>query len=196
MNVFWLDLDPMLSARYACDQHIVKMPTEHAQMLLTALHELGFGTQPMKPIHRNKQLMQWVMADFANFAYLYELTREYYIEYVQRYHKLEHGGWFVLKSAVRKVGGLRAIRQAYKLRNCDSHAPTLYSAMREELWLYVTVPPLYMDEQYRRPLHGPLALQMSTVVSCYRDCYRFDKIRFARYRHSRPPVFMVGIAVK
>lgn len=192
MNVFWLDLDPMKSAQYACDQHVHKMVTEYAQMLLTVLDELGFGEQSMKPIGMTKQLMKWIYADWANFAYLYELTREYYIEYVHRYCKYQHEGWYKLHQAVKDVGGLRAIRQAYKGIGHDESASVLYSAMRFELHLYVTVPPLYMDghDEFLRPLNGPRVNQLLTVIECYRDLYRHDKSRFARYRYREAPPWM------
>ncbi len=43
MNIFYLDHDPAVSARFMCDKHIVKMPLESAQMLSTA-HRLIDGT--------------------------------------------------------------------------------------------------------------------------------------------------------
>lgn len=190
MNVFWLDLDPMKSARMACDQHCVKMVTEHAQILLTVMRELGLGEQTMKPLSMNKQLLQWVYADWANFAYLYELTREYYIEYVHRYNRYEHEGWFKLHRAVKAVGGLRSIRAAFKAQQRDAYPHAMYSSMRFELHLYVSVPPLYMDDMFKRELHGPRVNQLLTVVSCYREFYKLDKAKFARYRHCEPPVWM------
>ena len=36
MNVFYTDPDPRLAAQYACDAHVVKMPTECVQMLVAA----------------------------------------------------------------------------------------------------------------------------------------------------------------
>ena len=37
MNRFIVDEDPVIIAESLCDQHIVKMPLEEAQMLCTAL---------------------------------------------------------------------------------------------------------------------------------------------------------------
>jgi hypothetical protein len=36
MNIFILDLDPVISASMLCDKHVVKMIVESAQMLSTA----------------------------------------------------------------------------------------------------------------------------------------------------------------
>lgn len=38
MNIFVLDLDPVIAASYHCDQHLHKMILESAQMLSTAAH--------------------------------------------------------------------------------------------------------------------------------------------------------------
>lgn len=37
MNIFVLDLDPGSATRQHCDKHVVKMATETAQILCTAL---------------------------------------------------------------------------------------------------------------------------------------------------------------
>lgn len=192
MNVFWLDLDPMKSARYACDQHVVKMITEQSQILLTVLNELGFKDIPMKPFPMNKQLLQWAFADWANFAYLFELTREYYLEYVWRYGKFDHLGWSSTHEYTKSIGGLRAIRSAFKDHKRDTN-DVLYSAMRSELHLYVTVPPLYIDDKYKKQLHGPRVSQLITVVSCYRAFYNGTKT-FARYRYRQPPAWLQNTA--
>lgn len=45
MNVFYLDRDPEKAASVQCDQHVVKMILESAQLLSTAHHELD-GESP------------------------------------------------------------------------------------------------------------------------------------------------------
>jgi hypothetical protein len=36
MNIFFLDKDPVISADYHCNKHVVKMVTEYAQILSSA----------------------------------------------------------------------------------------------------------------------------------------------------------------
>ena len=36
MNIFYLDSDPRIAAKYHCDKHVVKMILESGQMLSTA----------------------------------------------------------------------------------------------------------------------------------------------------------------
>lgn len=53
MNIFFLDGDPELAARYHCNKHVVKMVTETAQLLSTA-HRLLDGTPT---------LVEWTQVD-------------------------------------------------------------------------------------------------------------------------------------
>ena len=36
MNIFFIDRDPVLAARYHCDKHVYKMIVEYAQLMSTA----------------------------------------------------------------------------------------------------------------------------------------------------------------
>lgn len=45
MNVFWLDEDPRLAARYHCDQNVNKLLLEAAQVLCTAARENGYDAE-------------------------------------------------------------------------------------------------------------------------------------------------------
>ena len=50
MNIFILDRDVTMCARYHCDQHVVKMILESVQLLCTALNKKGFDT-PYRSTH-------------------------------------------------------------------------------------------------------------------------------------------------
>lgn len=90
MNIFWLDTDLEKCARYHVDKHVVKMPTEYAQMLCdTALHA-GY-TAPMKPLspaHHNHPCTKWVRVANGNYTLLYDLAVEVGKEYTYRYGKV------------------------------------------------------------------------------------------------------------
>jgi hypothetical protein len=61
MNVFMLDHDPLLAAKYHCDKHVVKMVVETAQMLSTAWHELDNGNyQPLPSNPKDDRLTPWI----------------------------------------------------------------------------------------------------------------------------------------
>ena len=86
MNVFYLDTDPMLAARYQLDKHVVKMPLETAQLLCTAVN-LNGGTTPNQTSHANHQSAVWARSSKGNFNWLKSHGIWLCNEYQWRYHK-------------------------------------------------------------------------------------------------------------
>lgn len=91
MNIFILDLDHKLNAKYHCNTHIIKMPTELAQILGTVMDSFGLKTS-IKPTHQNHPCTIWAKQSKANFNFTkelcYELCKEYTFRYGKR-HKVE-----------------------------------------------------------------------------------------------------------
>ena len=85
MNIFALDLDPIMAARLHLDKHVVKMPLESAQMLST----LNAPNAPYKPTHRNHPCTLWAGATSGNYDWLVRLGLSLCDEYTHRYGK-EH----------------------------------------------------------------------------------------------------------
>ena len=85
MNIFALDLDPIMAARLHLDKHVVKMPLESAQMLST----LNAPNAPSKPTHRNHPCTLWAGATSGNYDWLVRLGLALCDEYTHRYGK-EH----------------------------------------------------------------------------------------------------------
>jgi len=71
----------------ACDQHVVKMPVETAQMLSTVLRQLGHDVG-YKISHPNHPCTLWAGATQANFSWLCEHGRALCFEFTWRYHKV------------------------------------------------------------------------------------------------------------
>lgn len=84
MNIFVLDLNIEKCARYHCDQHVVKMILESAQIACTALNEKGFKT-PYRSTHIKHPCVIWAGTSFANLQWLKELARALNREYRYRY---------------------------------------------------------------------------------------------------------------
>jgi len=84
MNIFVLDLNIASCARFHCDQHVVKMILESAQIACTALNEKGFKT-PYKSTHVKHPCVQWAGASFANLQWLKKLAKALNREYRYRY---------------------------------------------------------------------------------------------------------------
>ena len=84
MNIFVLDESPVVSAKYACDKHVVKMILESAQMLCSVHPE---GTAPYKRSFYNHPCTKWVRESARNYEWL--LLHAYALcdEYTRRYDK-------------------------------------------------------------------------------------------------------------
>ena len=87
MNVFVLSENPQECAKLHCDKHVVKMIVESAQLLSTAHHVLGSGTNEMyRPAYRNHPCAKWVRESKQNYEYLYNLFIALIDEWHFRYH--------------------------------------------------------------------------------------------------------------
>ena len=75
MNIFVLDDDIRTCARYHCDQHVVKMILESAQLLCTALNKQGFRT-PYRSTHVKHPCVLWLEQSYDNFLWLKALAME------------------------------------------------------------------------------------------------------------------------
>ncbi len=93
MNIFVLDKDPVKAARMQCDQHIVKMPLETAQMLSTAHQVIGTDVDKGKiygKTHVNHPCSKWVRENSANYRWTVKHFKALLDEFKERYGN-EHG---------------------------------------------------------------------------------------------------------
>lgn len=93
MNIFWLDNDATLAAKYQCDKHVVKMIVETAQML-SAVHRLSGSEDERlyKLTHKNHPCTKWAMESVSNYSWLYQHFVALSLEYTNRYGKV-HKTW-------------------------------------------------------------------------------------------------------
>jgi hypothetical protein len=84
MNIFKLDENPVMSAKYACDKHVVKMILESAQLLCAVQPE---GTAPYKRTHYNHPCTKWVRESARNYEWLLLHAFALCVEYTHRYDK-------------------------------------------------------------------------------------------------------------
>jgi len=71
MNVFATDSDPVISAQNLDDKRLVKMVTETAQILSTALFRLGYWRSNLyQPTHNNHPVVVWAKSARGNFNWL------------------------------------------------------------------------------------------------------------------------------
>ena len=92
MNVFYLDRDPIQSAKYHCDKHVVKMIVEYAQILSTAHRHLDGDERAdklglYKSTHNNHPVNVWVRQSHHNYQYVLDMLEQLLKEYTIRYGK-------------------------------------------------------------------------------------------------------------
>ena len=174
MNIFVLDKDPKLAAQAHCDQHVLKMILEYAQMLSTA-HRINDGVaydevrinkkgnkyriarwaHPKQELddvlylatHYNHPCSKWVRATRENYLWMFHLWAELCVEYRVRWQTgRAHGSWTKLKWYL-------------------SDPP-------RNIWRgFMTEWPLAMDDEYK----------LNDVVSSYRNFYNQSKSLFATW---------------
>lgn len=169
MNIFFLDIDPIKCAHYHCNKHIVKMITEHAQMMSMAiwyhdrkqalrLYEKGrimnappevTGKPPRTDSHLMHPCTMWVRESRKHFDWLKlmsaEMAHEYYLRFGQFHNPPRHHSSYV---------------------DCIAHLNS--SKIPDSPW---ESPPQAMPEEFRGP----------DAAEAYKRLYGLDKIRFARW---------------
>ena len=109
MQLFGLDVNPKYAVVNMCDQHIVKMPSECYQLMITALwlhHVVPPGNidcsaykrgmrMVWAPTHKNHPLCYWVTASQAHFNWVLEHSTALLNEYTRRFKKTHMTSLFV-----------------------------------------------------------------------------------------------------
>ena len=88
MNIFVLDHDIELCARYHCDQHVARMIPRYARILQAALNLRGFDLQAV-PACADHPCVLWAGASFDNFLWLKDLAFFLNDEYRLRFDRAD-----------------------------------------------------------------------------------------------------------
>ena len=156
MNRFIIEFNVDEIAKSLCDQHIVKMPLEEAQMLCTTLwhHAPEYAEEHdlYKPVHQKHPCTLWAMQTRDNYAFAFSLYDAMLTEYTHRYGKW-HGA---MKHIDALDYGRKMIPEGWQTPH-----PQCFSGLDH----------LKTDEQY--------------PIKAYREFYRADKLKFARYTKGR-----------
>lgn len=187
MNIFFLSLNIKTCARYHCNEHVIKMILEYAQLLSTA-HRYLDGIECIekttngrnikryklndirdnilyKATHINHPSAIWVRESRMNYRWLFLLYLELCKEYTRRYNKRH------------KSEDLKHILGTYpeKLTN-DTF----------------TIPPMAMPDQYKIITSDTDKYTLlKNVTDSYRIFYIYSKVRFATYPHNYTPWWFV-----
>lgn len=95
MNIFLLDKDMTKNAEYHCDKHVVKMITEHNQLLCSAYYFTeNIPDGIYKLTHQNHPCSKWARESLSNWLWLREMNLILCKEYSFRYNKTHMGEQF------------------------------------------------------------------------------------------------------
>jgi len=86
MNIFITSKCPKECAKFIDDKRVVKMCLETAQMLCTAVNEMG-GNAPYKSTHKNHPCNIWARLTRSNWLWLWNHGKALCKEYTYRYGK-------------------------------------------------------------------------------------------------------------
>lgn len=111
MNVFAVDEDPVAAARMLCDQHVVKMPIEAAQMFCGLMRNLHiWAPWDIGATHEKHPCYIWLCADVpARRGWLLRHAIEMCEEHARRFDRQELAkahGVLVLADRTLRVRGL------------------------------------------------------------------------------------------
>ena len=93
MNRFIIEDTPFLISKSLCDQHIVKMPLEEAQMLCTALWHVAPNYADKhnlyKPVHQKHPCTLWAMESNKNYKFAF-VDQHHHLtsSYINTYYEL------------------------------------------------------------------------------------------------------------
>ena len=156
VNIFILDADPHTAARYQCVQHIVKMPTETVQMLVSALLSNGCPPekmplakttgQPHRGGYPHHPCTVWASESYDNMMWLWEHGLSLCDEFRFRYNK-EHAAevqlqvlgninWMEYLPLRPQTPFARALNQSVG-RNLDLLDATVYDSVEAYRKFYV-----------------------------------------------------------
>lgn len=174
MNIFYLDNDPVLAAKYHCDKHCVKMILESAQLLSTA-HRVLDGVEGIKISASGRKLKSWILPDERDQV-LYSATHVNHPSAV--WVRQSRNNYYWLESL------LKALYNEYTFRYGKVH---LVQQKLEEALLFApdslgnspfTEPPQCMPDYCKIP---------GNAVAAYRNYYLNEKKDFAVWNHSETP---------
>lgn len=86
MNLFFLDENPRIAARFLCDKHVPKLILEANQLLCTALwrYDIECPYAPLPP-HYGKKIIDWICESLSNWQWSLEHLDEMMQEKLYRF---------------------------------------------------------------------------------------------------------------
>ena len=158
MNIFFLDDEPRLSARYHADKHVGKMLLEACQMMSTGARRHGFDGG-YASAYANHPMTVWVGDSKSHYNYAWELALALAIEHRDRFGK-GHASQNLLPTL----------------------SVAMHTVMPDKGWRN---PPRCMPDEYKIPYDTCEGIT-SCHVQSYRDYYAKAKAHLHGWRNGVP----------
>ena len=151
MNIFVVDMNPKKAAQMLCDQHVVKMCLETAQMLCTVARKNGFEV-PYKSAHPKHPCTLWVGETKGNWDWLVSHGLALGEEYTKRYGKI-HKSHLVIKEIAKLPIDLpkgttpfaQAMGEEFKKTNPVEAYRAYYQSKTFARWKYTEPPTWFVN---------------------------------------------------
>lgn len=188
MNIFVLDKNPAIAARWHNDKHCVKMILESAQLLSTA-HRMVDGVPYLDRTANNRRIQRWRHADETRERLLLKATHVNHPCNVWVRSHPDHYQWLFQLFAELTEEYTRRYKKdhAYSLKQHPAFYYTL-GCVPHKLYGVTTpvgAPPQAMPDAYK--VSGG---SWDSTVEAYHNYYRGAKAAFSTWKNQEPPTFM------
>lgn len=172
MNIFFTDKDAAIAAENLCDQHVIKMILESAQLLSTT-HRVLDG-QEYTSIRDGRRHKKWKLVNAIHDAKLYQATHINHPATI--WVRMNQGNYYWLYSHLIQL--LKEyewrFKKVHKTNDLCPILGNLYPKNMPRSPMMPTLPPLCMPDKYK----------VESVTESYRNYMRGEKWRFGTKRIS------------
>lgn len=138
MNIFILDEDPVIAAKYLNNSHITKMGLELTQILCNQ-----FDHAPYRKTHMSHPCVVWAGSSINNFKWCVEHGKAIFEEYTYRYERIhktasvlrwcENNYWKLQFPKVIMTPFVLAMPEEYQTKNAVKSYRNYYRASKQHL---------------------------------------------------------------
>lgn len=181
MNIFYLSTDPVQSAQWMVDKHVVKMILESAQLLCTA-HRILDGRMTAGKSKTGRNVKRFILDD-ARDAVLYSATHVNHPSAIWARTAVENYNWL--------YEHFYALGQEYTYRYGKTH-----KCFQGDLSYMLQSPPFNLKQYDMTPM--PSAMDDQYKISTdpiinYRNYYQYGKQRMHSWKNRQPPEWIMQI---
>lgn len=180
MNIFFLDINILLCAKWHCDSHCVKMILEYSQLLSTA-HRVLDGEMVIQKTKNNRNIKRWIHPDPEKNELLYKST---HINHPSAaWVRESHSNYLWLYMLFRQLSKEYTIRYNKVHKSYEKLGIMLSSIPKNIKYAPFECPPLCMPDECKLIHEDPIEM----ATSSYKKFYIEKKSRFAKWTVREPP---------